>query len=76
MSIDNLDMGYWIKVTVKKSLWPEQRVEDDKLEVAHIVEADHDHDHGGEGVAEDVDMINAVIPLDSKLNASPEGWFT
>lgn len=80
MSIEDLSMGYWIKVTVTKSIWREQRTVD---EIPYVVEADHDHDcdHGEEGTAEDVsstakvdmEMTSVAIPTSSKPNALPEG---
>ena len=68
MSIDELDMGYWIKVIVHKSFWREQRRED---QVPHVVEADRDHH--AQGIAEEAssaENANVVIPPSgSKSNA-------
>ena len=44
MSIDELDMGYWIKVVMQKSFWHGQHRED---QVLHIVEVDHEHHEQG-----------------------------
>jgi hypothetical protein len=44
LSIDELDMGYWIKVTVQKSFWYEQQRED---QVPHVVEAGREHREQG-----------------------------
>lgn len=61
MSIDELDMGYWIKVTVQKSFWHERCSED---QVPHVIEADREHRE--QGIAEEAsstESANVVVPL-------------
>jgi len=60
VSIDELDMGYWIKVTAQKSFWHEQRRDH---QVPHVVEADREY--RAQGVAEVIsstENANVVIP--------------
>ena len=55
MSIDELDMGYWIKVTMQMMFWNEQDEDD---QVPHIVEADHEDDV--QGIAEEASFTDSV----------------
>lgn len=55
MSIDELDMGYWIKVTMQMMFWNEQDEDD---QVPHIVEADHEDDV--QGIAEEASSTDNV----------------
>ena len=55
MSIDELDMGYWIKVTMQMMFWNEQDEDD---QVPHIVEADHEDDV--QGIAKEASFTDSV----------------
>ncbi|KAH0835510.1 hypothetical protein J3R83DRAFT_9188 [Lanmaoa asiatica] len=74
VSIDELDMGYWIKVTVTKLILRERRAKDD--EVPHVVEVVHDQDHGGEGIVEDVSFTEKVdVDMMYQPAVARKGWF-
>ncbi|KAF8549944.1 hypothetical protein OG21DRAFT_1500121 [Imleria badia] len=65
VTIDELNMRYWIKVAVRRLFWLEQNEEE---QVLHIVGVDHDDNE--QGIAEEASFMN-IVNVDMNVEMSP-----